>query len=137
MMPPVMDGRVIEATRIRELEIRGRYLRRRSFGGYRSDDVDAFLVEVGRGVRELLEENEALRTGVSPSQLWSQPSRHLTPQDVEDRRLGWSRVGGYDMRSVDEYLDEVAETLAALAQENETLRRPASEPGGQSERERT
>jgi DivIVA domain-containing protein len=116
--------------KVKDLETRGRYLRRRGFGGYRSEDVDAFLLELIRAVRGLLAENEGLRAGVSPEHLSSATSsRRMTPLDVQDADFHRARVGGYDMRSVDVYLDEVTELLAALTQENEVLRRGSSELG--------
>jgi DivIVA domain-containing protein len=113
---------------MKDLEMRGRYLRRRGFGGYRSDDVDAFLLELLGAVRGLVAENEGLRAGSSPESPRSTPSPRMTPLDVEVATFHRARVGGYDMRSVDEYLDEVTELLFALTHENEALRR-ASERG--------
>jgi DivIVA domain-containing protein len=111
--------RSIDEKDVKDLEIRGRYLRRRGFGGYRSEDVDAFLLDLIREVRGLLAENEGLRAGGSPAM-----SRRMTPLDVQEASFHRSRVGGYDMRSVDEYLDEVTELLAALTHESEALRMP-------------
>jgi DivIVA domain-containing protein len=111
---------------LKDLETRGRYLRRRSFGGYGSDEGDAFLMELHRRLRDLLNENKALRDGVSLSQLWSEP-HHITALDVQERRIERARFGGYDMRSVDEYLDEATEVIMALTQENEALRGASSE----------
>ena len=125
-----MERRSLDEKDVKDLETRGRYLRRRGFGGYRSEDVDAFLLELIGEVRGLLAENEGLRTGVSSEHLWSATSnRRMTPLDVQDADFHRARVGGYDMRSVDEYLDEVTELLAALTQENEALRRASSELG--------
>jgi DivIVA domain-containing protein len=125
-----MDMRSIDEKDVKDLETQGRYLRRRGFGGYRSEDVDAFLLDLIRTVRGLLAENEGLRAGASPEHLRSATSsRRMTPSDVEDASFHRARVGGYDMRSVDEYLDEVTELLAALTHENEALRRASSELG--------
>ena len=116
--------RSIDEEGLKDLETRGRYLRRRGFGGYRSEDVDALLLELIRTVRGLLAENEGIRAGVSPEHLGSATSsRRMTPFDVQDASFRRARVGGYDMRSVDEYLDEASELLAALTRENEALRR--------------
>ena len=115
--------RSIDDKDLRDLETRGRYLRRRGFGGYRSEDVDAFLLELIGAVRGLVAENEGLRAGASPESARSTSSRRMTPSDVEVATFHRARVGGYDMRSVDEYLDEVAELLFALTHENEALRR--------------
>ena len=61
-----MERRSIVEKAVGDLETRGRYLRRRGFGGYRSEDVDTFLLELIGAVRGLLAENEVLRVGVSP-----------------------------------------------------------------------
>lgn len=115
-----MDVRSIDEKDVNDLETRGRYLRRSGFGGYRSEDVDAFLLELIRAVHGLRAENEALRAGVSPEHLRSSTSPlHMTPSDVQDASFQRARVGGYDMRSVDEYLDEVTELLAGLIRENQ------------------
>jgi DivIVA domain-containing protein len=120
----------IDEKDVKDLETRGRYLRRRGFGGYRSEDVDALLLVLIRTVRGLLAENEGLRAGVSPEHLSSATSSpRMTPLDVEDADFRRARVGGYDMRTVDMYLDEATELLAALTQENEVLRRGSSELG--------
>ena len=121
--------RSIDEKDLKELETRGRYLRRRGFGGYRSEDVDAFLLELIGVLRGLVAENEGLRAGASPESARSTSSRRMTPLDVEVATFHRARVGGYDMRSVDEYLDEVAELLFALTNENEALRRASSERG--------
>ena len=121
--------RAIDEKGVKDLEIRGRYLRRRGFGGYRSDDVDAFLLELIGAVRGLVAENEGLRAGASPESVPSTASRRMTPLDVEVATFHRARVGGYDMRSVDEYLDEVTELLFSLTHENEALRRRSSERG--------
>ncbi|MGE5136474.1 MAG: DivIVA domain-containing protein [Gemmatimonadota bacterium] len=54
----------------------------------------------------------------------------LTPADVQAKRFTETRLfRGYDELEVDDFLDEVAATLAALLEENQRLRaRPAS-PG--------
>jgi len=118
-----MERRVLGEADVRDLEVRGRYLRRRGFGGYRCEDVDAFLMEVIRSIRDLLGENEGLRAGVSPDQLWSMsPSGRVTPFDVQDARFHHVRFGGYDMRDVDDHLDDLTDVLTSLDQENERLR---------------
>ena len=118
--------RSIDEKDLEDLETRGRYLRRRGFGGYRSEDVDAFLLELIGAVRGLVGENEGLRAGGSPESARSTSSGRMTPLDVEVATFHRARVGGYDMRSVDEYLDEVAELLFALTHENEALRRASA-----------
>ena len=48
----------------------------------------------------------------------------MTPFDVQDRRFRLAR-GGYRLRAVDEYLDDVTDLLHGLLQENEALRSTA------------
>jgi DivIVA domain-containing protein len=124
-----MDMRSIDERDVKDLEIRGRYLRRRGFGGYRSEDVDVFLSELMRAVRGLLAENDGLRAGVSTEHRSATSFPRMAPFDVQDASFRRARVGGYDMRSVDEYLDEVTELLTALTHENEAFRRAWSELG--------
>jgi DivIVA domain-containing protein len=59
----------------------------------------------------------------------------ITPQDVQEKKFRRSSrpSGGYVMREVDEFLDEVTDTLSGLIAENERLRRaggpaPAERP---------
>jgi DivIVA domain-containing protein len=59
----------------------------------------------------------------------------ITPLDVQEKKFRRSSrpSGGYVMREVDEFLDEVTDTLSALIAENEQLRRagaaaPADRP---------
>jgi DivIVA domain-containing protein len=50
-------------------------------------------------------------------------SPHITPEDVQSREFGSARLRvGYVMHEVDEFLDQVTDTLAALLAENERLR---------------
>lgn len=55
---------------------------------------------------------------------WSSaPAGRITPLDVQEKEFGVTRVGaGYRMREVDEFLDQVTDTLSALIAENERLR---------------
>ena len=55
---------------------------------------------------------------------WSRPaSGRVNPLDVQQKEFHVTRVGvGYRMREVDEFLDQVTDTLSALIAENEQLR---------------
>jgi DivIVA domain-containing protein len=92
------------------------------FLGYRKGDVDTYLDEVVEAMRSRLRENEGLRAGspVSPSRL---DEERVTPFDVQGREFEVARfLGGYRMREIDEYLDDVTDMLARLDAENEALR---------------
>jgi len=115
--------RSIDEKDVKDLETRGRYLRRKGFGGYRCEEVDIFLVEALTALRELLRENEGLRAGVSG---FATLAGRMTLFDVQDARFHHVRVGGYDMRAADDYLDDLSDVLTALIQENEQLRSASS-----------
>ena len=119
----VMPGRSpIGEADIGAVEARARSLRRGRLRGYRREQVDAFLVEVFRVLHDLVGDNEVLRAGGSSDDgRWSAASR-MTGFDVQDRRFHGVRFSGYDMRSVDEYLDDVSDLLDALLREHEALR---------------
>jgi DivIVA domain-containing protein len=55
---------------------------------------------------------------------WSRPAGgRVSPLDVQQKEFPVTRVGvGYRMREVDEFLDQVTDTLSALIAENEQLR---------------
>jgi DivIVA domain-containing protein len=55
---------------------------------------------------------------------WSAPvGGKVTPLDVQQKEFRVTRVGsGYRMREVDEFLDQITDTLSALVAENERLR---------------
>jgi DivIVA domain-containing protein len=55
---------------------------------------------------------------------WSAPvSGKVTPLDVQQKEFRVTRVGsGYRMREVDEFLDQITDSLSALVAENERLR---------------
>jgi DivIVA domain-containing protein len=55
---------------------------------------------------------------------WSRPAGgRVSPLDVQQKEFHVTRVGiGYRMREVDEFLDQVTDTLSALIAENEQLR---------------
>lgn len=54
----------------------------------------------------------------------------ITPLDVQEKKFRRSSrpSGGYVMREVDEFLDDVTDTLSALIADNERLRRAAAGP---------
>jgi DivIVA domain-containing protein len=53
----------------------------------------------------------------------------LSPSDIQQKELRVSRFGGYKMRDVDEFLDEVTDSLSALVAEIERLRSRPTEGG--------
>jgi DivIVA domain-containing protein len=60
---------------------------------------------------------------------WSSvPAARITPSDVQEKEFQVARFGaGYRMRDVDEFLDQVTDTLSALMAENERLLRGAGD----------
>ena len=92
------------------------------FLGYRKGDVDPYLDEVVEAMRSRIRENEGLRAG-SPVPLPRPDEERVTPLDVQGREFEIARfLGGYRMREIDEYLDDVTDMLARLDAENEALR---------------
>lgn len=118
--------RAITSLDIRELDARRKELPLGRMGGYRIDEVDAFLEKAVGELRDLLDENEALRAGVSPEHLWGNGIRAtptITPSDVQAEEFQMARFGrAYRMREVDEYLDDLTDMLSRLEAENEALR---------------
>lgn len=55
------------------------------------------------------------------------PAR-LTPLDVQQKEFRVSRFGGYKMRDVDEFLDQITDTFTALTGEIERLRTGGAAP---------
>jgi DivIVA domain-containing protein len=51
-----------------------------------------------------------------------QKPRVVTPEDIQRQEFGVSRFGGYRMRDVDEFLDQLTTSTQALLAENERLR---------------
>jgi DivIVA domain-containing protein len=111
-----------------EADVRG--LERRSKGfpsagrlGYRRQDVDAFVGRAIAALRAAIARNETLRTGSTPaSGRW--PDASDEDLDLEGAIFGTARWRhGYDMRSVDELLDEIADHLHRLAAERRALDR--------------
>lgn len=60
-------------------------------------------------------------TDANPSKTAEQRAR-LTPIDVQQKEFRVSRFGGYKMRDVDEFLDQITDTLTALTTESERHR---------------
>ena len=46
----------------------------------------------------------------------------VTPADIQQKEFNVSRFGGYRMRDVDEFLDQITESMTKLSDENERLR---------------
>jgi DivIVA domain-containing protein len=92
------------------------------FLGYRKGDVDPYLDEVVEAMRSRIRENEGLRAG-SPVPFPRPDEERVTPLDVQGREFEIAHfLGGYRMREIDEYLDDVTDMLARLDAENEALR---------------
>ena len=51
--------------------------------------------------------------------------RAVTPLEIQQKEFAVARFGGYKMRDVDEFLDELTESVSAMVAENERLRRQA------------
>ncbi|HEX6844977.1 MAG TPA: DivIVA domain-containing protein [Actinomycetota bacterium] len=51
------------------------------------------------------------------------PPVRLTPTEIQQKEFAVARLGGYRMRDVDEFLDELTATVGDLLAENERLRR--------------
>jgi DivIVA domain-containing protein len=49
----------------------------------------------------------------------------ITPLDIQQKEFRVSRLGGYRMRDVDEFLDKLTEVVSGLTEENARLRRQA------------
>jgi DivIVA domain-containing protein len=104
------------------IDARRRELHVAWFVGYRKGDVDPYLDEVLEAMRSRIRENEGLRAG-SPVPVSRPEGERVTPFDVQAREFGTARfLGGYRMREIDQYLDDVTDMLARLDAENEALR---------------
>jgi len=53
--------------------------------------------------------------------------RVVTPLEIQQKEFAVSRFGGYRMKDVDEFLDELTESTSAIVDENERLRRAVSD----------
>jgi DivIVA domain-containing protein len=110
---------------IRSIEQRGKELPvARVVRGYRVTQVDAFLGQAVASLRSRLAENEGLRAGVAPGDLWYREAGARTPRSPEEvDAQSFEVVGsGYRMQEVDNLLDEVTYQLTQLEAENEALR---------------
>jgi DivIVA domain-containing protein len=52
-------------------------------------------------------------------------SKMVSPLDIQQKEFRVQRFGGYALRDVDEFLDEVTDAMSALVAENERLRKGA------------
>jgi DivIVA domain-containing protein len=55
-------------------------------------------------------------------------SASLTPADIQSKEFNVSRFGGYRMRDVDEFLDQITESMTKLTDENQRLRSASGLP---------
>ena len=55
-------------------------------------------------------------------------SASLTPAEIQSKEFNVSRFGGYRMRDVDEFLDQITESMTKLADENQRLRSASGLP---------
>src|SRR2546425_2903564 len=53
----------------------------------------------------------------------------LSPLDIQQKEFRVSRFGGYKMRDVDEFLDQLTDSFSALVAENERLRSQPPDKG--------
>lgn len=111
-----------------EADVRALEARARSFGsagrlGYRREDVDAFVRRAIAALRAAIARNETLRTGSTPASGWWADAGD-EDLDIEGAVFATARFRrGYDMRSVDELLDEITDGLHMLAVERQALER--------------
>ncbi|MGZ5213058.1 MAG: DivIVA domain-containing protein [Actinomycetota bacterium] len=56
----------------------------------------------------------------------------VTPADIQSKEFNVSRFGGYRMRDVDEFLDQITESMTKLAEENERSRSASGLPAAPS-----
>lgn len=105
------------------IDARRRELHVAWFVGYRKGDVDPYLDEVLEAMRSRIQENAGLRAGMTVPRA-PRDTERVTPLNVQAKEFGIARfLGGYVMREIDEYLDDVTDMLARLDAENEALRR--------------
>ena len=69
------------------------------------------------------EQPGATEAGSAPP---STASAMMTPLDIQQKEFQVSRLGGYRMRDVDEFLDQLTDAMTAVLAENERLRSGAS-----------
>jgi DivIVA domain-containing protein len=56
------------------------------------------------------------------------PSSRLTPMEIQQKEFRVSRFGGYKMRDVDEFLDQITDTFSEMSAEIERLRAGGAAP---------
>lgn len=66
--------------------------------------------------REIEDDEVDMFSGTQTTASW-----RLSPHDIQNKEFRVSRMGGYRMRDVDEFLDEITESMAVLIAENERL----------------
>jgi DivIVA domain-containing protein len=118
--PPLVTELDIRAIEQRGTELPAARFRR----GYRVAQVDAFLRQAVASLRSRLAENEGLRAGVAPGNLWYREAWARAPRsakEVETQMFELVR-SGYRMQDVDDLLDEVTYQLTQLEAESEALR---------------
>lgn len=59
-------------------------------------------------------------------------SATVTPADIQSKEFSVSRFGGYRMRDVDEFLDQITESMTKLTDENQRLRSASGLPAAPS-----
>ena len=62
---------------------------------------------------------------VSATPAASTAAKPLSPLEIQQKEFGVSRLGGYKMRDVDEFLDQVTDSMSAVLTQNEQLRKGA------------
>ena len=55
----------------------------------------------------------------------------ITAQDIREKTFEKARIGGYDMASVDDFLEELADDITASQKENAVLKKQNESPCGQ------
>jgi DivIVA domain-containing protein len=122
--PPLVTELDIRAIEQRGKELPPARMRR----GYRAAQVDAFLGQAVASLRSRLAENEGLRAGVAPGDLWYREAGARAPRspDEVDAQTFELVRSGYRMQEVDNLLDEVTYQLTQLEAENEALRARSS-----------
>lgn len=66
------------------------------------------------------------KRNTAPDQGATAGARALTALDIQQKEFRVSRFGGYKMRDVDEFLDQLTDAFSTLASENERLRSGAA-----------
>lgn len=92
--------------------------------GYSMDEVDDFLDEVVVELRRLASESENLQLRIPGSETRLNTAvPTITPEDVINKTFPATKFReGYDQDEVDDFLDEIVETLREIATANDKLR---------------